>query len=162
MAISIACTNTHARYQNLDPNIWLKMKRTLAQRSVLTPCSVRTPIWNTSPLSLFHYKLALIMNFSVMHSIKQLDWNSVPCVLSAPQTLTNFWSSSKPRLKPRPKLKNCVMNMLKLTSSEPITVYNCVVKIGIMPIVCQKSCAYEMCSVRTPPHVAYKLPRAEI
>ena len=45
VAIGSTCTNTHATYQNLAPNVWLKMTITDAQCGARTPCSVRTPIW---------------------------------------------------------------------------------------------------------------------
>ena len=48
VAIGSTCTNTHARYQSLAPNICLKMTITDAQSSVRTPCNVRIPIWKTS------------------------------------------------------------------------------------------------------------------
>ena len=101
--------------------------------------------------------LALIMNFSDMHSIKQLDRNinSVPvsCVLSSVthQLSPIFGSSSKSRQKTWTILKDCVMkNAPKLISCEARTVYALVVKTVMMLLICQISCVYGMCNVRTP------------
>ena len=101
--------------------------------------------------------LALIMNFSDMHPIKQLDRNinsvTVSCVLSwVPHQLSPFFgSSSKSRQKTWTILKDCVMkNAPKLIWCEPRTVYALVIKTVMMLLICQISCVYGMCNVRIP------------
>ena len=117
----------HIFGQNCPSSLWLSMR-------------IQIMMFSTR-----HGFLSLIMNFAVMHSIKQWELS----INSAPPTVTNFRSSSKLRQKSRPKLKDCVMRTLKLISSEPAA-YNSVVKIVIVLLMCQITRVYEMCSVHTP------------